>query len=165
MNITRGNLKRCAVNCILAFFGLADLQPDQVHLSLHGGKASIGSAVPPRFHPLHSQGGALLEHIVCHANIDRFPARNLKKPTERELPDSMVALGATAVYAALVEYRMTGKRQNIPFTEDAYEDIYRNHMATLHDTRKNAHKAMHNLLHELFTEITEGNKVAHTAGG
>lgn len=104
-------------------------------------------------------------------NIDRFPARLPKKPTERELPDPMVALGATAVsftlallkhtthnyfqvYASLVEYRMTGRRQNIPFTEDAYEDTYRNHIATLEQTRKNARKGMHRILHELFTEVT-----------
>lgn len=30
MNILRGNFKRSAVNCVLAFFGLADLTPDQV---------------------------------------------------------------------------------------------------------------------------------------
>jgi hypothetical protein len=41
---------------------------------------------------------------------------------------------------------MTGHRQNIPFTEDAYEDIYRNHIATLEEVRTSAPKSMHRIL-------------------
>ncbi|KAF7371582.1 hypothetical protein MVEN_00013600 [Mycena venus] len=178
MNILRGNFKRCAVNCVLAFFGLADLQPDQV-------KARVEELLKDHRYIFPSTAGRLqLDQPFRHGsvrfvikeevfsnssfvtqNIDRFPARHEKKPMERELPDPMVALGATAVYASLVEYRTTGRRQNIPFTEDAYEDIYRNHMATLSDIRKNAKRSLHQLLHELFVEVTEGDRVAHTASG
>ncbi|KAF7372073.1 hypothetical protein MVEN_00065600 [Mycena venus] len=178
MNILRGNFKRCAVNCVLAFFGLADLQPDQV-------KARVEELLKDHRYIFPSTAGRLqLDQPFRHGsirfvikeevfsnssfvtqNIDRFPARHEKKPMERELPDPMVALGATAVYASLLEYRTTGRRQNIPFTEDAYEDIYRNHMATLSDIRKNAKRSLHQLLHELFVEVTEGDRVAHTASG
>jgi hypothetical protein len=58
------------------------------------------------------------------------------------------------VYASLVEYRATGERQNIPFTEGAYEDTYENHMKTLADTRDYAPVALHKVLHGLFTQVT-----------
>ncbi|KAJ7177257.1 hypothetical protein C8R43DRAFT_1118264 [Mycena crocata] len=79
--------------------------------------------------------------------------------------DAMVAVAATAVYAALVEYRMTGRRQTIQFTEDAYEDTYRNHLATLESVRDHAPKSLHKNLHELFTEVTDNDKIVHTASG
>jgi hypothetical protein len=34
MNILRGNIKRCAVNCVAAFYGLADLEPEQVKVRI-----------------------------------------------------------------------------------------------------------------------------------
>jgi hypothetical protein len=49
---------------------------------------------------------------------------------------------------------MTGERQPMAFTEDAFEDIYRIHIKTLEDTRKNAKKALHRVLHSLFTDVT-----------
>jgi hypothetical protein len=58
------------------------------------------------------------------------------------------------VYGALVEYRATGILQNIPFTEGAYEDIYRNHMRTLIDTRATAPVALHHVLHRLYILVT-----------
>ncbi|KAJ7315110.1 hypothetical protein DFH08DRAFT_820711 [Mycena albidolilacea] len=178
MNILRGNFKRCAVNCVLAFFGFADLTPDKVKTRVEELLKDHRYIFPTTAGRLHldqpfrhgSIRFVIKEEVFSNTsfvtqNIDRFPARLSEKPTERELPDPMVALGETAVYASLVEYRMTGRRQNIPFTEDAYEDIYRNHIATLEQTRKNARKGMHRILHELFTEVTEGNKVVHTASG
>ncbi|KAJ6537054.1 hypothetical protein B0H19DRAFT_1182448 [Mycena capillaripes] len=178
MNILRGNFKRCAVNCVLAFFGLADLTPDQVKArveELLKDHRYIFPTIAGRLHldqPFRhgSIRFVIKEEVFSNPsfmtqNIDRFPARIPEKPTQRELPDPMIALGATAVYASLVEYRMTGRRQNIPFTEDAYEDIYRNHIATLEQVRKSAPKSMHRILHELFTEVTEGNRVVHTASG
>ncbi|KAJ7811672.1 hypothetical protein B0H14DRAFT_3879995 [Mycena olivaceomarginata] len=46
-------------------------------------------------------------------------------PERLELPDAMICIATTAVYATLA----------INFTEAAYEDTYRNHMKTLADTR------------------------------
>ncbi|KAJ7810214.1 hypothetical protein B0H14DRAFT_3151326 [Mycena olivaceomarginata] len=130
------------------------LKDHRYNLSNDRRPASFGPTLPPRIHPLVIKEEVFSNTSFMTQNIDHFPTRLPKKPTERELPDPMVALGATAVYASLVEYRMTGRRQNIPFTEDAYEDIYRNHIATLEQTCKNARKGMHRILHELFTEVT-----------
>jgi hypothetical protein len=58
------------------------------------------------------------------------------------------------LYAALREYRTTGERQVIVFTEGAYEDTYRNHMKTLADTRDAAPVALHKVLHGLFNDVT-----------
>jgi hypothetical protein len=104
-------------------------------------------------------------------NLHLFKSTSRKHPEELELPDSMVCLGATAVgyfhqssfgflaqvlqlYASLVEYRLTGERQTINFTEGAYEDTYRNHMKTLSDTRAAAPNALHKILHSLYLQVT-----------
>ncbi|KAJ6454788.1 hypothetical protein C8R45DRAFT_1188836 [Mycena sanguinolenta] len=184
MNILRGNMKRCAVSCILAYFGLAGLTPDQVKLRVEellkdhryifpttAGKLQLDE---PFRHGSISY--VLTEELFSNnsfvtQNSDRFPARLLTKPNERELPDAMVALAATAVgfsllvYAALVEYRVTGRRQTIAFTEDAYEDTYRNHISTLEDSRKTAPKGVHRILHAMFNEVTDNNNVVHTTSG
>ncbi|KAJ6525371.1 hypothetical protein B0H19DRAFT_1276167 [Mycena capillaripes] len=83
-------------------------------------------------------------------NLPLFASTSIKHPNGAELPDAMVGLAATAVYGALVEYRSTGTLQNIPFTEGAYEDVYRNHMRTLSDTRASAQVALHRVLHKLY---------------
>ncbi|KAJ7498398.1 hypothetical protein B0H11DRAFT_1997606 [Mycena galericulata] len=168
MNLLRGNMKRCAVSCILAFFQLADLEPEKV-------KARVEELLKDHryiFPTDPKTGGLQLNMPFCHSsirfvlkeellnasfatqNLDRFPATYSKQPTHRELPDAMVALAATGVYAALVEYRMTGQRQNIAFTEDAYEDTYRNHITTLQQVRSTAPRSLHGILHGLFTEVT-----------
>jgi hypothetical protein len=105
-------------------------------------------------------------------NMHLFISTSKKHPKQLELPDAMVALVATAVcpiyqmvyiidssdlvqlYASLMEYRATGERQTIAFTEGAYEDTYRNHMKTLADTRDYAPNALHNVLHRLFNFVT-----------
>ncbi|KAJ7813406.1 hypothetical protein B0H14DRAFT_2605031 [Mycena olivaceomarginata] len=97
-------------------------------------------------------------------NMDLFASTSKKHPKQMELPDAMVALTATAVYASLVEYRATGERQNIPFTEGAYEDTYENHMKTLADTRDYAPVALHKVLHGLFTQVTDGKSTQPEAG-
>ncbi|KAJ7260010.1 hypothetical protein B0H12DRAFT_1231947 [Mycena haematopus] len=180
MNLLRGRMKRCAVSCILAFFQLADLQPEQV-------KARVEELLKDHryiFLTNPATGGLLMDQPFRHGairfvlkeevftnasfvaqNLDRFPATSSKRPGERELPDAMVALTATAVYAALVEYRMTGHKVSIPFTEDVYEDIYRNHISTLEQVRKNAPVSLHKVLHGLFVDVTQNNGPVHTASG
>ncbi|KAJ7803600.1 hypothetical protein B0H14DRAFT_3776937 [Mycena olivaceomarginata] len=97
-------------------------------------------------------------------NMHLFISTSKKHPTHLELPDAMVALAATALYAALLEYRTTGERQVIAFTEGAYEDTYRNHMKTLADTRDAAPVALHKVLHGLFNDVTDGKATAPEAG-
>ncbi|KAJ7459974.1 hypothetical protein B0H11DRAFT_2316035 [Mycena galericulata] len=173
-------MKRCAVSCILAFFQLADLEPEKV-------KARVEELLKDHryiFPTDPKTGGLQLDMPFRHSsirfvlkeelfsnasfatqNLDRFPATYIKKPTHRELPDAMVALAATGVYAALVEYRMTGQRQNIAFTEDAYEDTYRNHIATLQQVRSSAPRSLHGVLHGLFKEVTANAGAVHTTSG
>ncbi|KAK7042879.1 hypothetical protein R3P38DRAFT_3179413 [Favolaschia claudopus] len=178
INIVRGNFKRTAVTCVAAFFGLAGLSPETIKLRIEELLKDHRYIFPANGDRLHldqpfSQGAIsfiLKEEVFTSAtfvtqNLERFPARSRKHPSERELPDSMVALAATAVYAALVEYRATGRRQNIAFTEDAYEATYRNHMETLSQTRQSAPNSMHNILHRLFNDLTESEQVVHTASG
>ncbi|KAJ7649253.1 hypothetical protein B0H17DRAFT_1338733 [Mycena rosella] len=181
MNLHRGNVKRCAVSCVLAFYKLADLAPDQVKTRIeellkdHRYICSVDSEGRLELGKPFNHGSirfVLKEEILSSAsfvtqNIDRFPAKaaTAHKPIRHEVADPMVAIAATAVYAALVEYRMTGQRQNIPFTEDAYEDTYRNHMSSLRDLRTRYANALHQRLHELFKDTTASNKVTHTASG
>ncbi|KAJ6557071.1 hypothetical protein DFH09DRAFT_1317647 [Mycena vulgaris] len=122
---------------------LAPIPLDRIHIPPQ-------PSLPPWLHP---------------ENIDKFPATSKGKPAERELPDAMVALTATAVYAALLELRMTGQRQNIVFTEDAYEDMYHNHMASLETARSGAPHSVHELMHTLFKEVNPSNKTIHTTSG
>ncbi|KAJ7758310.1 hypothetical protein B0H16DRAFT_1720915 [Mycena metata] len=160
VNILRGDFKRCAVNCIMAFFGLVHIPkgPDLGNLQLN---------MPFRHGTIRF---VLKEELFSSAafvtqNITRFPATITSKPDERELPDAMVALAATAVYGALLELRMTGQHQTIAFTEEAYEDTYRNHMTTLASTRARAPVSMHKLMHGLFNEVSASHKTAHTTSG
>ncbi|KAJ7836887.1 hypothetical protein B0H14DRAFT_2589450 [Mycena olivaceomarginata] len=48
---------------------------------------------------------------------------------------------------------MTGSRQPTLFTEDAFEDIYRNHVTAIELNRRDAPKATHKLLHGLFNQV------------
>ncbi|KAJ7085490.1 hypothetical protein B0H15DRAFT_847038 [Mycena belliarum] len=180
VNILRGNMKRCAVSCIFAFFGLAGLDPSKVKERVEELLKDHRYIFPvdPRTGQLQLnkpfRHGAikfiLKEEVFTSSsfvtqNLDRFPATNQKKPDQRELADAMVALVATAVYAALLELRMTGQRQNIAFTEDAYEDTYRNHMDSLKQVREKSPIPFHKLMHEFFNDVTASNQTAHTSSG
>ncbi|KAJ7737508.1 hypothetical protein B0H16DRAFT_1466150 [Mycena metata] len=116
--------------------------------------------MPPAYH----------SRYLCRHSATSFPAAanfiacKRLAPPGVELPDAMVALGATTVYASLVEYRATGEHQNIPFTEGAYEDTYKNHMKTLADTRDYAPVALHQVLHGLFNQVIDGKSTQPEAG-
>ncbi|KAJ7816575.1 hypothetical protein B0H14DRAFT_3877811 [Mycena olivaceomarginata] len=99
---------------------------------------------------------AQVEHLFASTDPDH--------PEHLELPDAMVCIATTAVYATLVEYRTTGERQPINFTEAAYEDTYRNHMKTIADTRVYAPKALGQVLHRLYLETTETKSAQPSAG-
>ncbi|KAJ7120546.1 hypothetical protein C8R43DRAFT_1136719 [Mycena crocata] len=179
-NLLRGGMKRCAGNCVLAFYGLVDLDAEKMktrieellqdHRYIFPTDPKTGQLQLDKPFRHGSIRFVLKEEIFSSPsfvsqNIDRFPARYDKKPDERECPDAMVALAATAVYAALVEYRMTGQRQTIAFTEDAYQGTHNNHIATLEQVRENAPRATHKVLHELFKEVGASNKAANAASG
>ncbi|KAJ7712785.1 hypothetical protein B0H14DRAFT_3637376 [Mycena olivaceomarginata] len=99
---------------------------------------------------------AQVEHLFVSTNPDY--------PDRLELPDAMVCIATTAVYATLVEYRTTGECQPINFTEAAYEDTYRNHMKSLADTRVYAPKALGRVFHRLYIETIETKSAQPSAG-
>ncbi|KAJ7161689.1 hypothetical protein C8R46DRAFT_1283996 [Mycena filopes] len=151
---------------MVAFYGLADKSPAEVVNTVENlGQLQLN--MPFRHGAIRF---VLKEELFSNAafvtqNIDKFPANLATKPNERELPDAMVALATTAVYGALCELRMTGQRQTIAFTEDAYEDTYRNHINTLVASRTKAPLSMHKLMHGLFNEVSASNRTAHTTSG
>ncbi|KAJ7351259.1 hypothetical protein DFH08DRAFT_97833 [Mycena albidolilacea] len=178
INILRGDIKRSAAGLAPGYFQFAGLNETKT-------KELIAKLLKDHRYifPVDSQTQRLmtekpfhhpaLKAIVKDGVFNRnFKAKNMhlfistskKHPTHLELPDAMVALAATALYAALLEYRTTGERQVIAFTEGAYEDTYRNHMKTLADTRDAAPVALHKVLHGLFNDVTDGKATAPEAG-
>ncbi|KAJ7720889.1 hypothetical protein B0H14DRAFT_3900667 [Mycena olivaceomarginata] len=180
INITRGDTKRCAVNVVMAMYKLTDLTPAEVKarvedllkdhryiFSVDSKTGQMQLSLP--FH--HSSIKFILKDQIMSSpifkgrNYGLFPATHPDRPDAREVADPMMAISATAVYASLLELHMTGERQPMAFTEDAFEDIYRIHIKTLEDTRKNAKKALHRVLHSLFTAVTITTRAVQTASG
>ncbi|KAJ7795770.1 hypothetical protein B0H14DRAFT_2620654 [Mycena olivaceomarginata] len=178
INILRGDFKRVAVALtpgLFHFAGLSEAKTKELIEKLLKDHRYIFPSDPktdrlmtekPFLHPVFP---AVMKQAVFNRsfkanNMDLFASTSKKHPKQMELPDAMVALTATAVYASLVEYRATGERQSIPFTEGAYEDTYENHMKTLADTRDYAPIALHKVLHGLFTQVTDGKSTQPEAG-
>ncbi|KAJ7310176.1 hypothetical protein DFH08DRAFT_944109 [Mycena albidolilacea] len=177
VNIFRGAVKKVTVNIAPGHYKLAGLPPartKQVIEDLLKDHRYIFPADPvsnrlqtelPFRHPAIV---AVIKQGVFtgqfKANVEHlFVSTSKNHPKRVELPDPMVSLAATAIYAALVEYRLTGEHQNINFTEAAYEDTYRNHMKTLADTRTYAPVALHKVLHALYNDVTEARSVQPSA--
>ncbi|KAJ6548928.1 hypothetical protein B0H19DRAFT_1265712 [Mycena capillaripes] len=149
INILRGDVKRTSAGLvpgISGFAGMGAAQTKELVEKLLKEHSYIFPVDPrtkrlmtelPFMHP--AMCAAIKEGVFTRnfkANyMHLFVSTIAKKPKQLELPDSMVSLVATALYASLMEYRATGERLTIAFTEGAYEDIYRNHMKTLADTR------------------------------
>ncbi|KAJ7918098.1 hypothetical protein B0H13DRAFT_1869733 [Mycena leptocephala] len=168
INIQRGDTKRTAAGLAPGLFQFAGLSPSKTreliekllkdHRYIFPVDPQTGRLMTelPFMHPAMS--GVIREAVFTRNfkanNMHLFISTSKKHPKQLELPDAMVALVATALYASLMEYRATGERQTIAFTEGAYEDTYRNHMKTLADTRDYAPNALHNVLHRLFNFVT-----------
>ncbi|KAJ7707897.1 hypothetical protein B0H16DRAFT_1481529 [Mycena metata] len=178
INILRGDIKRGAVALtpgLFQFAGLSEakskelvemLLKDHRYIFPVDPKTQSLQTEKPFLHPALS---AVIKQGVFNrsfkaTNMHLFTSTSKKHPKQFELPDAMVALGATAVYASLVEYRATGERQTIAFTEGAYEDTYQNHMKTLADTRAWAPIALHKVLHELYNQVIDGKSTQPEAG-
>ncbi|KAJ7716705.1 hypothetical protein B0H16DRAFT_1476551 [Mycena metata] len=167
INILRGDIKRIAVALtpgLYQFAGLSEAKAKELIEMLLKDHHYIFPVDPKTKHLmtekpfLHPALSAVIKQAVFNRsfkanNMHLFVSTSKAHPKRVELPDAMVALGATAVYASLVEYRATGERQNIPFTEGAYEDTYKNHMKTLADTRDYAPVVLHQVLHGLFNQL------------
>ncbi|KAJ6527819.1 hypothetical protein B0H19DRAFT_1243251 [Mycena capillaripes] len=178
INILRGDIKRTAASVAPGYFQFAGLNEAKTKelieklLKDHRYIFPVDSQTQrlitekPFHHPALK---AIIKDSVFNRNFKAnsmhlFISTSKKHPTQLELPDAMVALAATALYAALLEYRTTGERQVIAFTEGAYEDTYRNHMKTLSDTRDAAPVALHKVLHALFNDVTDGKATVPEAG-
>ncbi|KAJ7307896.1 hypothetical protein DFH08DRAFT_1088522 [Mycena albidolilacea] len=180
INIIRGDFKKCAVACLAGHYHLADLEEAEVKRRVEdllkdhryifpvdkkaGGKLRFDQpfAHPAIIHILKELGFSKPSFVTEHLGL--FPTIP-EKPDERELPVPLLAIPATALYAGFVELRMTGSRQPTLFTEDAFEDIYRNHVAAIELNRRDAPKATHKLLHGLFNQVMANRNTAdHTSG-
>ncbi|KAJ7802462.1 hypothetical protein B0H14DRAFT_2614267 [Mycena olivaceomarginata] len=128
INILRGDFKRVAVALtpgLFHFAGLSEAKTKELIEKLLKDHRYIFPSDPktdrlmtekPFLHPVFP---AVMKQAVFNRsfkanNMDLFASTSKKHPKQMELPDAMVALTATAVYASLVEYRATGERQNIP---------------------------------------------------
>ncbi|KAJ7509402.1 hypothetical protein B0H11DRAFT_2427833 [Mycena galericulata] len=181
INILRGDTKRTATNVVPGFFqiaGLSEVKTKELIEKVLKDHRYIFPTDPqtnqqqrlmtekPFHHPALRaviKDGIFTRNFKSN-NMHLFISTSKKHPKQLELPDAMVALAATAVYAALLEYRTTGERQTVAFTEGAYEDTYRNHMKTLSDTRDAAPIALHKVLHTLYNDVTDGKSSVPEAG-
>ncbi|KAJ7730706.1 hypothetical protein DFH07DRAFT_703844, partial [Mycena maculata] len=168
INILRGDIKRTAASVVPGYFQFAGLNEsntkeliekllkDHRYIFPVDPQTQRLKTEKPFHHPALR---AVIKEGVFNRNFKAnnmhlFISTSKKHPRQLELPDAMVALAATAVYASLLEYRATGERQTIAFTEGAYEDTYRNHMKILSDTRDAAPIALHKVLHGLYNAVT-----------
>ncbi|KAF8269739.1 hypothetical protein EI94DRAFT_1724597 [Lactarius quietus] len=68
-----------------------------------------------------------------------------------EVPIPMVALVATALYAALYEWR-TGEQKVTEFSANAYMDVYNGHVNTLKYIRERREGAFHLMMADIYTQ-------------
>jgi len=71
----------------------------------------------------------------------------------REVPVPMVALVATALYAAIQEWR-TGVQKNIEFSANAFLDVYNGHINTFNHIRNNREGAFHTMMTDIYTRAS-----------
>ncbi|KAJ7017789.1 hypothetical protein C8F04DRAFT_1331490 [Mycena alexandri] len=179
INTTRGDIRQVAAQDIGGLYGFALSPPEEVKTIVNGRLQDHKYIFPvdPITNRLKTELPFQHESIVSvlrkavftgqfkTKNLHLFSSTNDKHPERLEVPDAMLCLGATGVYAGLTAYRATGKHQKIPFTASAYEDVYRNHMRTLSDTRAHSPKALHLVLHDLYKLVTETTTAAPNAAG
>ncbi|EIN13428.1 hypothetical protein PUNSTDRAFT_129113 [Punctularia strigosozonata HHB-11173 SS5] len=67
----------------------------------------------------------------------------------KEIPAPMLALIATAIYAAIREWE-TGECVTEDFTADTYMDVYSSHMLTLADIKQASERAYHGMMAGLY---------------
>jgi hypothetical protein len=73
----------------------------------------------------------------------------------REVPIPMVALVATAMYAALREWR-TGMHQKLEFSATAYMDVYLGHVGTFKHILEQRERAFHVMMSHIYSRASVG---------
>ncbi|KAJ7710201.1 hypothetical protein B0H14DRAFT_2646126 [Mycena olivaceomarginata] len=161
INIICGDFKKCVVACLASHYHLADLKEAEV-------KRQVKDLLKDHRYifPVDKKVGGKLRHLLSPSILNSSPPSTIpKKPNERELPFPLLAIPATALYAGSIELCMTGSQQPTLFTEDAFEDICRNHVAVIELNRCDAPQATHKLLHGLFNQVMANrNTTNHTSG-
>jgi hypothetical protein len=73
----------------------------------------------------------------------------------REVPIAMVALVATALYAAIQEWR-TGVQRSVEFSTNAYLDVYNGHVNTFNHIRLNREESFHTMMTDIYRQASQG---------
>ncbi|KAJ7194294.1 hypothetical protein GGX14DRAFT_679098 [Mycena pura] len=122
--------------------------------------------VRPRGPPLRTPYVQHRIHVRQPKN-PRSPAAPPPDPSQRAAPAEV----RTTITERLQDHRYifpvdsVGGIQTIPSTEGAYQDIYRNHMRNLSDTRAAAPVALHRVLHKLDHIVIKSTAATATATG
>ncbi|KAN0116523.1 hypothetical protein V8E52_005904, partial [Russula decolorans] len=92
-------------------------------------------------HDLYFGGGA---HLFVNRFRSQFPVHQGNDGVVlREVPIAMVALVATALYAAIQEWR-TGVQRSVEFSTNAYLDVY------------NGHESFHTMMTDIYRQASQG---------
>ncbi|KAF8493653.1 hypothetical protein F5888DRAFT_1805981 [Russula emetica] len=98
---------------------------------------------------LYFTGG---HHSFAHRFRERFPIHQGSNGVVlREVPVAMVALVATALYAAIQEWR-TGVQKTIEFSASAFLDVYNGHINTFNHIRDNREDAFHLMMVDIYSQ-------------
>ncbi|KAF8257272.1 hypothetical protein EI94DRAFT_1709311 [Lactarius quietus] len=81
----------------------------------------------------------------------RFPRCENCENVRKQVPDAMVALAATALYAVLYEWH-TGKLMGVDFSSSLYMDTYEGHMNTLKEIQTRRSGAYHAMMADIYSQ-------------
>ncbi|KAN0105102.1 hypothetical protein V8E52_011375, partial [Russula decolorans] len=98
---------------------------------------------------LYFGGGA---HSFVNRFCSQFPVHQGNDGVVlREVPIAMVALVATALYAAIQEWR-TGVQRSVEFSTNAYLDVYNGHVNTFNHIRLNREESFHTMMTDIYRQ-------------
>ncbi|KAI0685648.1 hypothetical protein BC835DRAFT_1421041 [Cytidiella melzeri] len=106
------------------------------------------------------EGGRGEHSSLAEKHSKRFSStfKEGTKKDELELPIPIVALAATAVHCALLEWK-SGEHIKHPFHGDTYQPIYEHHVKVLEDIRNEGGK-YHRLMADLYQTVSRGKNPA-----
>ncbi|KAI0695826.1 hypothetical protein BC835DRAFT_1414648 [Cytidiella melzeri] len=93
-----------------------------------------------------------------HSKLFSSSCEEGPKRDELELPIPIVALAATAVHCALLEWK-TGEHSKLSFHGDTYQPVYERHVKVLEDIR-NDHAKYHRMMADLYKTVSRGKNTA-----
>ncbi|KAF8873437.1 hypothetical protein BD779DRAFT_1477020 [Infundibulicybe gibba] len=81
--------------------------------------------------------------------VNKFKSSRKDRPEEKEVPDAMLALVATGVYAAIKKWE-TGKRIKSDFGGKVFEATYQRHVEFLGDILEKGPNKFHAMMHRIY---------------